>query len=119
MAHLLVTQSKPFIRHVALAFMNDGKEYVVHNSRTIGHPVMEPLAAFMSDRKLIKSVYVDLSDDEIKSYYETNKDKTYNVVSYNCEHFTSQALGKLESPQVKQYALGLALLGLLLYAKNN
>lgn len=116
---LLITQSKPFFRHLAIKFINNGIPYVIHNSRLIGHPVMEKLDVFMSDRKLIKSIDVDLSDAEVIRFYEHNKNKVYNLVSYNCEHFTNQALGKIGSPQVKQYLFGLTIFAILLYSKKN
>ena len=79
----------------------------------------EDMATFMQRRKLIKERPTTKSDAEVVAYYEQNKNRQYNWLTYNCEHFATEcATGKRQSPTLRGYFAGAAILafaGIMIY----
>lgn len=105
------TRRYMLINHFGILINEAGEEVVYHNdqdpfNRYGGNILRESLASFLDGRTLegIKITSIDLSN--LYAYIEENKAKKYNALTYNCEHFITEAImGKKLSPQVIFYSL--------------
>ncbi|MDY0142648.1 MAG: hypothetical protein RBR97_12220 [Bacteroidales bacterium] len=118
MTWLITTQSRPLIRHQALVYSDGGVLMAVHNSRDKGGVIRQPLVDFVKGKRVTQVKELTYSSDYIHSYYCENKHRKYDLLNYNCEHFTTGAIGSVNSPQVKQLLFGSSLLALLLMIRS-
>lgn len=64
----------------------------------------ESADTFMAKRRVIKERKATKSAQEVIAYYEQNKHRPYNWLTYNCEHFATEcATGKRQSPTLRGY----------------
>lgn len=87
-----------FYRHYSV--WAGGKVY--HFNETGAH--CEDEATFIKGRRLLKEMPATKTDNEVIAYYEQNKNRRYNWLTYNCEHFATEcAMGKRYSPTLRGY----------------
>lgn len=112
---VLKTQSKPFIFHYGVYFIENGTSKIVHNSNTQGIIIQE-WSDFFKDRKLIDIYTTNISGcdiDYIYKQYEFLKQKQFNITDYNCENFVSEfTFTQMKLPQWDKYK-NLIIIGLL------
>ena len=82
----------PLIYHLGIVVNIDGFLYVYHNSpgnKNVhgGSIVGEKLYDWLKGRKAIKVDSTGISKQDVLLYFEKYKYYTYNVFSFNCEHF--------------------------------
>lgn len=62
---------------------------------------------FMNNRRLIREMVANKSDEEVERYYQEHLNCTYNPILFNCEHFAYEcATGHKKSPTVRGYCIG-------------
>ena len=95
------------VMHKGVYFEKNGEKYVAHNTplkknQWGGSVVVEKLDDFLSDgRKLVKTQSSQATVERIEWLSLELKDRAFNTLTFNCEHFTSLVgKGELESPQL-------------------
>lgn len=77
------------------AFLVD--DMVIHNtpSKTNihgGNIIIEPFDDFKSDRKILSIKDIDTPSGRIFDYYEANKGRKFNSITFNCEQFVNDVM---------------------------
>ncbi len=78
--------------------------YVYHLNDSGVH--CDPYDTFMEGRTLLHSTAATKTPDEIRAFYEENRNRRHNIVFYNCEHFANEcAYGIKKSPTFDGYLI--------------
>ena len=70
---------------------------VIHNTPSKVNPfggniIVESFNTFKKEREIFSIEPLNVSAEKILSYYEKNKDKKFNYLTYNCEQFINDAI---------------------------
>ena len=80
-----------------------------------GNIVCEPVDTYIQNRTIVSVKQTNADDAQILKTIENDKQKPFNVLTNNCEHFVSKAIsGKSKSVQVV-FVAGITILILLLF----
>lgn len=71
-----------------------------------GTPVIESAEEFIKSGRKIKSISFKEINRDARQYHEVNKNRKFNLLNYNCEHFYNGFVNNKEySPQLIVYGL--------------
>jgi len=89
------------------------KGTVISASKRTGEVMEEDIKTFSGGKKVVSKGYPsDLPPETIEKKARSKLGKTYNLLSYNCQHFASECHGKKKSRQLRTVVLSAAALAL-------
>lgn len=70
---------------------------VIHNTPSKenaygGNIIIEPYSDFEKDREIFSIEDVNIPEQQILDYYERNKSKKFNAITFNCQQFVNDVL---------------------------
>lgn len=107
-----------FVSHVGIVFQETDGLYVYHNTpdllnRSGGSVIRESLADWLKSREILSVEPTGLASDEIHKIAKEVHGTKYDLLHFNCEHFTSYIKSKRKiSPQVAKWAIIVATLSI-------
>ncbi len=109
-------RSLPFIFHQGI-IVNEGSGILVyHNTPRFsnekgGNVVTENIDDWLKTREVVNVEPTNMTADYIRSTSEERANMKFDLLSFNCEHYVSLLkTGKLRSPQLLKWSLGLILI---------
>lgn len=119
-------KSLPFIFHKGLVVKEHDGLYVWHNTPMYsnefgGSVVKETLSEWLKSREISKTENTNLDTKNIESTSLKMKDKTFDVLTFNCEQYVYLIKDKIpKSPQLMFWAFtGISALVLFVAFKNS
>jgi len=115
----------PFVYHYGIVLETDGIIQIVHNSpneknKYGGNILLSSPKEFFQTRKLIQVERTGIDKETIKSKVERFKTHSFNLISFNCEHFIfSIRDNSLHSPQLLNSIRVIATILMLAYSIKN
>lgn len=115
----------PFIYHYGIIKRNGDEVLFFHNQKDFknlfgGNLVLQNLEDYVKGREVILVEKTSINLDNIDTIIDKLKDKSYDPINYNCEHFINTVKeGKWISPQVGKWGLVLSavIIGVILSKK--
>ncbi len=109
--HSLTSGQHGMFNHCGIVMADDdGHISVIHNTPECGHPVIDTLERYAARRPITGVTPLTADADYILEYYRRNCSRSFNLVTYNCEHFAYGLYGHEVSPTVKKYLWGCCIL---------
>jgi hypothetical protein len=108
------------INHAGIVLVDCGKSLIYHNTPDYknqfgGSIQIEELSNWLSDKVITRTLRTNVSPERIKSVTDELKNKPYNFLNFNCEHYLSAMVDdKHTSGQLKNWVIGLSLLAITL-----
>jgi hypothetical protein len=111
----------PFITHKGLVVVDNEIPYVWHNTPVKkngygGSVIKEPLAEWLSTRKVTAVEKTNLDKEHIEGMSLSMKEKAFDLLDFNCEHFVYIIKdNEHKSPQLKFWGtVGLSVISTML-----
>ena len=106
----VTVNSKPYIKHYGIIVYDENNEVkVLHNTPDFGKPTETTYADFMKSRsnpKFFSNILNTKTNEEIYNRFNNLKDRKFNLLTFNCEHFIDLMTGnKLFSEQKFQFII--------------
>lgn len=115
---IIKSEALPSGRHFGIVIIDkSSKKYVIHNTpyKTNifgGSVIIEELENYLKEQRILETQKTNLDQELILHYYERNKYKKFNIITFNCESFINKIqYGDGMSNQVR--TTGLIVLGAL------
>lgn len=96
---------------------------VVHNTPDQINPyggniVAQSWDGFKNDREIYSMEDIDIPAAKIWAYYEKNKTKKFNVITFNCEQFANDVISGVKKSSILTRTLVLLGFGYFLWKKS-
>lgn len=98
-------------------------DVVVHNTPDQINPyggniVTQSWDGFKSDREIYSMEDIDIPAAKVWAYYEKNKTKKFNVITFNCEQFANDVISGVKKSSILTRTLVLLGFGYFLWKKS-
>lgn len=96
---------------------------VVHNTPDQINPyggniVAQSWDGFKNDREIYSMEDIDIPAAKVWAYYENNKTKKFNVITFNCEQFANDVISGVKKSSILTRTLVLLGFGYFLWKKS-